>query len=155
MPLQLSRQAAPLPQRIVWDPGHPSDAQEAEARYLELLRQGFDCASRLPGEIVMHPPRRPLTQLLIRVLDDNGDSRLLWDRHVPAECADARRKFDEYLRQGYRAYVTRSDGSKGARVETFDALMEEIIVAPGQAGDRPLGERTPREGILVPPTHPG
>jgi hypothetical protein len=155
MPLQLSRQAAPLPQRIVWNPDLVTDRDAAQARIAQLVAQGYHCQGVQAGEALLTPPGRAVDQLLIRVLDDNGDSRLLWDRRVPAECADARAKFDRYLQQGYRAYVTRSDGSKGARVETFDALMEEIIVAPGQPGDRPLGERGAREGILVPPTHPG
>jgi len=157
MPLQLvSDPSTELPKRIVWDPSKPDDYKAAFKRIEELVEQGYTVdAVGSDGEAILSPPPRNSTELLIRVLDDNGDSRILWNRHKQNEVEDARRRFDEYMKKGYRAYVCRSDGSKGARVETFDALLEEIIVAPG-AGDQGLGEyQRPKEAVLVPPTVPG
>jgi len=156
MPLQLAADpSTELPKRVVWDPDKPDDYKAAFQRVQELTDQGFTVDYTGVGEVLLSPPPFNSDQLLIRVLDDNGDSRILWNRKRQAEVEDARRRFDEYMKKGYRAYVCRSDGSKGARVETFDALLEEIIVAPGQAGDKPLGEcLRPREAMLVPPTHP-
>jgi hypothetical protein len=162
MPLQLNRSscaAAELPQRIQWDPAHAMSRTEALGRINALMARGFTVKEQHEDEMLLVPPPRDPHQILLRILDDNGDSRLLWDRRKLAECEDARQKFDEYLKKGYRAYVCRSDGSKGARVETFDALLEEVIVAAAAAGDKPLGEFVPppptRDALLVPPTHPG
>lgn len=156
MPLQLDADpSTELPKRVVWDPDKADDYKAAFQRVKELTDQGFTVDYTGVGEVLLSPPPFNSDQLLIRVLDDSGDSRILWNRKRQAEVEDARRRFDEYMKKGYRAYVCRSDGSKGARVETFDALLEEIIVAPGQAGDKLLGEYLrPREAMLVPPTHP-
>lgn len=157
MPLQLVVDpSTELPKRVVWDPNKPDDYKAAFQRIQELVDQGYTVdAVGGDGEALLSPPPRNSTELLIRVLDDNGDSRILWNRHKQSEVEDARRRFDEYMKKGYRAYVVRSDGTKGARVETFDALMEEIIVAPG-TGDKGFGEyQKPKEAVLVPPTVPG
>jgi hypothetical protein len=157
MPLQLAVDpSTDLPKRVVWDIDKPGDYEAASKTIEEFMAMGYAVDYVTAGEAHLTPPPRASDQLLIRVLDDNGDSRILWNRHKQGEVEDARRRFDEYMKKGYRAYVCRSDGSKGARVETFDALLEEIIVAPGQAGDQGLGEyRRPKEAVLVPPTAPG
>lgn len=163
MPLQLNRSstaAAELPQRVQWDPQNAAARMEALGKINALMARGFTVKEQLDDEMLLVPPPRDPHQILLRILDDNGDSRLLWDRRELAECEDARQKFNDYLKKGYKAYVCRSDGSKGARVETFDALLEEVIVAPKAAGDQSLGEFSPppppsRDAVMVPPTHPG
>jgi hypothetical protein len=107
--------------------------------------------------MVLAPPARSPDHVLMRVLDDNGDTRLLWNRRNQPEVDEARAKFNEYLTKGYRAYVCRSDGAKGRKVDTFDALLEEVILLTSTEAtrrDAAQGWRQP-EAILVPPTQPG
>ena len=154
--LRLVDRSVDLPKRIQWDAGCPADQAIAQGKINVLREMGYTVQEESEGEILLSPPPMAPHQLLIRVLDDNGDSRVTWDRRNQAECDEARTKFDEYLKKGYRAYVCRSDGTKGQRVETFDALLEEVIVAPGKPGDKGFGEyHKPRESVLVPPTAPG
>lgn len=159
MPLQLNTPdpAMDLRKRIIWDPEIASDVLEAQEKVDKLRDQGFIVYSSNPGELVLMPPPRDHGLFLIRVLDDNGDTRLVWNRRDQSEVDEARIKFDEYLKKGHRAYVCRSDGTKGRRVETFDAMMEELILMEKRAAeehDRLKGWGQP-EAIMVPKTHPG
>lgn len=157
MPLCLSADPAmDLRKRIVWDTSKMEDVLEAQQRIDALRAQGFTRAEGpfLPGEMVLEPPKRAEDMMLLRILDDSGDSRIVWNRRNEQEIREARQKFEEHIRKGYRAYVTRSDGSKGRRIEDFDSLLEEIVLTQ----EKSLGMRTPdrpAEAILVPPTAPG
>jgi hypothetical protein len=161
MPLQLNTPdpAMDLRKRIVWDPCVASDVLEAQDKVKSLREQGFkpvpdQCFN---GQMVMEPPARADGLFLMRVLDDNGDTRLVWNRRDQAEVDEARAKFDEYIKKGHRAYVCRSDGTKGRRVETFDSMMEELILMEKRAAekhDASKGWGQP-EAIMVPRTHPG
>ena len=158
MPLQLHNPdpSFDIRQRIVWDPANSLEVMEAQAKLDALRHQGYTVTSTDPGECVLEPPDREEHQVLVRILDDSGDTRLVWDRRNLDEVSDARAKFGEYLKQGYKAYVSRSDGTKGRRVETFDAMMEEIIMLDKKAAeayDKEKGWRP--EVIMVPKTAPG
>lgn len=159
MPLQLNAPdpAMDLRKRIIWDPDIASDVLEAQEKVEKLREQGFVVFSSEPGEMVMQPPARDHGMCLMRVLDDNGDTRLVWNRRDQGEVEEARAKFDEYVKKGYRAYLCRSDGSKGRRIETFDSLLEEMILMEkkeAEKHDAAQGWAQP-EAIMVPRTHPG
>lgn len=159
MPLQLNAPdpAMDLRKRIVWDPEIASDVLEAQEKVEKLREKGFVVFSSEPGEMVLQPPSREHGLFLMRVLDDNGDTRLVWNRRDQAEVDEARAKFDEYIKKGHRAYVCRSDGTKGRRVETFDSMMEELILMEKKTAekhDAAKGWGQP-EAIMVPKTHPG
>jgi hypothetical protein len=153
MPLQLNTPESELPKRIVWDPASVDDVREAEERVQKLRAAGWRLALQEVGEALLEPPELAETDCVMRILDDNGDTRLVWNRADEKEVQEARKKFNEYKAKGYRAYVCRSDGRRGALVESFDALFEEIIV--GEKGP-PLPRPSRRaEGVMIPPTHPG
>ena len=162
MPLQLNTPdpAMDLRKRIIWDPENVEDVLEAQGKVEKFREKGFvplkdQCFN---GQMVMTPPPRLSNDtVLMRVLDDNGDSRIVWNRKDQDEVDEARTKFEEYIKEGYRAYVCRSDGTKGRKVETFDALMEELILLDKNEAtkhDADKGWAQP-ESIMVPKTHPG
>jgi hypothetical protein len=149
MPLSLNTPSSARPQRIVWDPENCTDAYEAGLRTDALLRQGWTCSTPLSdaealGELLMFPPVKSEHEGVMRVLDESGDSRVVWDRRDKNQVREAFAKFKDFLVRGYRAYVTRSDGSRGSRLDEFDPLLEEILV----------GAR-PEEIVMVPATVPG
>lgn len=156
------RAATDLPKRIVFK---PTDLAEAERQIAKYQAQGFVIVERSEGEVVLNPPDRGDDIMLIRALDETGDARIVWSRKDQAQVSEARKKFQEYVKKGYTAYVCRLDGSKGAKVDSFDALMEEIIMversrlasvperkppAPAPKPPAPRGA----QGVLVPPTSP-
>ena len=148
-----------LRKRIIWDPTISADVLEAQEKVEGLREQGFTPIADqcFNGQMVMAPPPRDDDLFLMRVLDDNGDTRLVWNRRDQREVEEARKKFDEYRDKGYKAYLCRSDGSKGRRVETFDAMLEELILLErkeAQKHDVQKGWDKP-EAIMVPGTHPG
>lgn len=152
MPLQLNTPESELPKRIVWDPSSVDDVREAESRMQRLRDAGWCLSSKEDGEALLEPPVMAEAACVMRILDDNGDTRLVWSRDSEQEVQEARKKFNDYVAKGYRAYVCRSDGRRGARVESFDALFEEIIVGEK---DQPPTPRRRAEGVMIPPTHPG
>jgi hypothetical protein len=123
------------PKRIVWDPRLPEDIEEAHSTIESLKSQGFklrgSIAENSKGVAVLDPPKFDSENYgFMRVLDESGDSRVVWDRRETSQVKEAGRKFYEMLKKGYKAYVARSDGSRGSRLEDFDALLEEIIMVP-------------------------
>lgn len=157
MPLQLNTPTHALPKRVVWDPTNETESAEAKEVIFDHLAKGFKLLEDNPGETLLVPPDGEPGQVVMRVLDETGDTRVVWDRHKDAEVKEAREKFIELLGKGYKGYVCRSDGSKGRRVETFDALLEEIIMLEKQAAtSAPRGAKEkPAEVVMVPATAPG
>jgi hypothetical protein len=148
MPLSLNTPSSARPQRLVWDPKNRDDAHQAGLRTGELLRQGWTPArplsdAEIVGEQLMYPPTKPAYEGVMRVLDENGDSRVVWDRRDKNQVKEAFAKFKDFIVKGYRAYVVRGDGSRGSRLDEFDPLLEEILV-----GSRP------EELVMVPATVP-
>lgn len=143
--LSLNTPASERPHRIVWNPESTTDIKEASEKITELLTQGWKVTSTTPGQAVLSPPDRPEHQGLMRILDESGDSRLLWDRRKPDEVKEAFAKFKELTGKGYKGFLVRSDGSKGSRLDEFDALLGEILMGKGGKKD---------DILMVPPTMP-
>lgn len=158
MPLCLNADPAmDLRKRIVWDPVKSEDVLEAQHRVDVLRNQGFTVVEGpfLPGEMVLEPPKRAADLFLLRILDDSGDTRIVWSRKSEQETKEARQKFEEHIKKGYRAYVCRLDGSKGRRIEDFDSLLEEIVLTQGRMIGGMQYPNRPAEAVMVPPTAPG
>ena len=133
-----------VPKRLVWDVDDPVETMDMLDMISELESRGYTVSEKGEGTVVMMPPDRPDTSMVFRVLSENGDDRLVWDRKSPEQIQDAKIAFEKYLKKGYRAYVVRqAGGEKGSRIDGFDALLEELIMVKGS------------EALLVPPTIPG
>lgn len=139
-----------LPQRLVWDVSDPKQREEIDQKANELIGKGFRLVEMKEGEILLEPPVCPSDECLCRVLDPSGDSRLVWNRNNLDEIKEAKKKFESYIQKGYKAYACRRDGSRGSRIESFDALMEELLIESNKGGSK-----SKAEGVLVPPTSPG
>lgn len=133
--LQLADASTERPKQIQWDPTIPQDWEDAEKTIKKYRDQGFTLravAGNLEkgGVAVMDPPARDPNLILFRVLSDEGDTRLVWDRREPDQVKEAYVRFKEMLDKGYTAFAIRSDGKKGSRLEEFDPLHEEILMVP-------------------------
>lgn len=70
----------------------------------------------------------------LRIMDGQGDTKLIWDADNDDEVANARRTFDDLLAKGFTAYDVKNDADKGERVRKFDADAEKLILVPRMAG---------------------
>lgn len=64
-----------------------------------------------------------------KVLDPNGHTRTVWDPENPSEVEEARRKFNELMRRGFRAFRV-GDGGDGVPRGTFDPKEKETLFVP-------------------------
>jgi hypothetical protein len=152
MPLQLGGVETARRQVVPWNPEIPAECNDAKARVAELRNQGFLVIKEEDGEVTLDPPERADDQGLFRILSQNGDDRVIWDRRDKNQVKEAFLKFKELMKKGYTAYVTKRDGSRGHRITEFDPGLEEIILG----ADLGNGKRGPAgEATLVPKTVPG
>lgn len=74
-------------------------------------------------------------QGMLCVMNQKGDSKIIWDRGKPEEVENARRSFDHFKEKGYAAYSVRGkDGERGEVIRKFDPAAERIIFAPPMIG---------------------
>lgn len=150
MPLLLNTLGSERPKRIVWDPQNAKEVHEAGLQTRRLLSEGWTSGdttvhqAETEGEVVLYPPQQKMYLGIMRVLDESGDRRIVWDRRDARQVKEAFQKFKEFRSQGYRAYTVRSDGSRGSKLEEFDSLLEEILIGKQKV-----------DLLLVPPTIPG
>jgi hypothetical protein len=149
MPLVLNPDACRRPVTLLWDPHNTQEVREAKEHMACLCAEGLVIQSLVSaqGEARLRPKKAlPASCVIFRVLSENGDDVIVWDRRDLEQVQEAKVLFNEYQARGFRAYVLRADGEKGSRVDSFDALLEAVIVSKtGKA----------YETVLVPKTHPG
>lgn len=68
------------------------------------------------------------------VLDETGDTKLIWDEDNQDEVDAAKDMFDKLKKKGYLAYSVNKKGDKGEVLSKFDASVERIIMAPPMQG---------------------
>jgi hypothetical protein len=130
MPLQLGDVSHERGHIIRYDEHSRKEALEAELECDRLRERGFILKKLGEGEIILDPPPRDPNKGLFRILSENGDDHVTWDRREPAQVREAYVKFKEFIDKGYRAYATNADGKKGHRIDDFDPSLEEIILVP-------------------------
>jgi hypothetical protein len=142
MPLALGGVETARRQVVLWDSDNEDEHIEAMGRIIDLKKEGFSIVKEENGEVVLEPPARGEDIGCFRILSDNGDDRVVWDRRIATQVREAFMKFKELMKKGYTAYAIRRDGSRGHRITEFDPGLEEIILGAGEA-------------VLVPKTVPG
>lgn len=142
MPLSIGGVETARRQVVLWDSDNECEHIEAMERIDRLKRAGFSVVKDHNGEVVLEPPPRDPNVGCFRILSDNGDDRIVWDRRIADQVKDAFKKFKELMKKGYTAYAIRRDGSRGHKITEFDPGLEEIILGAGEA-------------VLVPSTVPG
>jgi hypothetical protein len=66
-------------------------------------------------------------EFAVRVIDDTGDRRLIWDSSDPSQVKEAVLLFDEYLKKGWRAYSVDGRGQRRRRIYSFDIEKLEVF----------------------------
>lgn len=74
-------------------------------------------------------------QGMMCVMNQEGDTKIIWDRRKTEEVENARRTFKHFIDKKYAAYSVRGkDGEKGDVIREFDPEAERIIFAPPMIG---------------------
>lgn len=71
---------------------------------------------------------RPFTGKM-HVMDESGDTKVIWDSKNEDEVAAARKTFNDLMKKGYIAYAVGKDGEKDRVVKEFDETSERLILA--------------------------
>lgn len=69
------------------------------------------------------------------VMDQTGDTKVIWSRDNADEVEMARKQFAEFRKKKFVAFRVRGkDGEKGEQIDEFDANAERIIFVPPMVG---------------------
>jgi len=127
-----------MDRRIVWDKCRIKEVEEAKKRILEFKRQGylilkpdgsvFERFNSTLEEVIVKTQR--VKKKIMKILTENGDERLVWDMDNGQEAKEAKKKFMELIRRGYKAYSVDHQGKKNRKIEEFDVEAEEILMVP-------------------------
>jgi hypothetical protein len=130
MPLQLGGVDTARPQLIGWDPTSYDQSIEARKRIETLTREGFILEYEDNGEARLLPPSKDPNIGCFRILSQNGDDRVIWDRRDKNQVKEAFKKFKELIKKGFSAYAATSSGGRGHKITEFNPGLEEIILIP-------------------------
>lgn len=68
------------------------------------------------------------------VLDQTGDTKIIWDPDKPEEVEQARETFNKLKKKGYIGYSVDRKGERGTVLREFDSNAEKLILAPATVG---------------------
>lgn len=122
---------------IDWDPTKKKEVEEAKVYFRRAKYYEKRAVVNEKGEPLEHfhpdighfrvlPTQLTKGQLAIRIHDETGDQRLIWDSTDPDEVKEAAERFNKLIEKGWKAYAILPDGSKGRRIWGFDAQHEEV-----------------------------
>ncbi len=70
----------------------------------------------------------------LAVLNETGDTKLLWDPNNPDEVEAALATFKRLRAKGFIAYKVQPGGDRGEIMREFDPQAEKVIMAPAVVG---------------------
>ena len=152
--------------RVEFDPRVKKQLEEAKQKYQSAKLQGRTVFSTTGNEInswqvvrdgfVVAPKALSDNQFALRILDETGDRRIVWDLLSPKETNEAKKKFDEYQLKGWRAYAIAKDGTRSHRIASFDETLQEVIFADSDVKQKLSAfVKNVSEVRMVPKTYPG
>jgi hypothetical protein len=72
---------------------------------------------------------------MIRVMDGTGDSHIYWDKDDDKSIKNAKTKFKDFLKKGYKAYRVGEDEKKaGWPIKEFPEFAGALVLIPPMAG---------------------
>jgi len=130
-----------MDRRIVWDSNSLKQIDEAKAQIMAFKHQGYLILTAAGKEMERFHPSleeviikaKKVSKKILKILCEKGDDRLTWDRENGPEAMEAKAKFEEFMKKGYKAYSVDANGKKNRRIEEFDIDAEEILMVPKTA----------------------
>jgi hypothetical protein len=130
--------ALAMNQRIVWDSKNKRQVEEAKKQIIAFKNSGYKIilADGKPMQFfrpyleeVVVLAERAFTSIM-KILTEKGDERLTWNRDNGLEAMDAKKKFEEWIKKGYKAFSVDVKGKKKKEIFEFDVEAEEILMVP-------------------------
>lgn len=130
-----------MDQRVVWDRTKMKQVDEAKAVYREFKAKGHEILTET-GEILerFNPHIEEFivkatraAKRTLKILCEKGDDRIVWDKENGREAKEAKAKFNEFVKRGYKAYSVDVNGNKNRKITEFDVDAEEILMIPPTA----------------------
>ncbi len=70
----------------------------------------------------------------LAIIDNTGDTKVLWDPTNEDEVEAAEAQFDTLIDKGFTAYKVKKDGGKGQKITRFAPEAGKIIMVPKIVG---------------------
>jgi len=131
-------------QRCCWDSRKRKQVEEAKQWFVAFKRKGVVIQDK-DGKPVQYfrPHYEELVAIagtdelkgkrLLKILNDRGDERVVWDSNNGRQAMEAKEKFRDLVGKGYSAYSVDARGRKNRRIKEFDVEAEEILMVPPTA----------------------
>jgi hypothetical protein len=103
-----------------------TDLDGAEVSHFRSSLRGF-----LIHEIALKP-----SEFAMRIFDETGDRRLIWNSLDPDQIREAAKIFNDYLSRGWKAYAVDEKGQKGARIFGFSGEKQELYFDERTTNDK-------------------
>jgi hypothetical protein len=123
---------------VQWNPLKMKEVEEAKRKYQEARRTGrkilshtgiaIENFSPLLGEFTIAENEVGEGEIAVRLLNETGDERLIWNVRDQKQIKEACDRFNSYIQRGWKAYAIKPDGSRGPRIYSFDANKEEVVL---------------------------
>jgi hypothetical protein len=124
--------------RLVWNARKLKEIDEAKTEYRKYKALGYQIVKAdgtpldrfMPAleEIVVKAKK--VYQRVLKVLNEKGDERIVWDKENGRQAKEAKAKFEEFLKKNYMAFSVNSKGEKNRKIDEFDVDAEEIMMVP-------------------------
>lgn len=127
-----------MDRRIIWDAMNLKQIDQAKKIIMEYKKAGH-MILKTDGEIMerFHPSfeeviikTKKIYTHILKILTENGDDRITWDKENGRQAKEAKAKFIELLDKGYMAFSVDNQGNKNKKIKEFDVDAEEIIMIP-------------------------
>ena len=130
-----------MDERIVWDANSLKQIDEAKSKerkyqslgYLVVLNDGKPMEKFHPSFEEVIVKANKVFKKVLKILCEKGDERIVWDKEDGKEGKQAKAKFEEFMKKGYKAYSVDRNGNKNRRIEEFDVDAEEVLMIPETA----------------------
>lgn len=123
--------------RIEWDPEDKKQIENAKSYYIKAKKE-FRIIVDLKDTPVEHfkpslegfiikEVQTNVNEFAMRIYDETGDRRYMWDSTDISQIKEAAKLFNEYIAKGWKAYAIEASGKKRRRIFEFDASKEELV----------------------------
>jgi len=122
---------------IEWDSDDFKQVEEAKAHYRNARKESR-IITNIEGNVIEHFKPNLLGFIIkekelkedefsVRVFDETGDRRLIWNAKDPKQITEAATLFNEYIAKGWRGYAVDDSGTSRRRIYKFDLEKQEIL----------------------------
>ena len=127
-----------MPRSIIWNKSNKKEIEQAKKILMDFKRKGYELLKQ-DGTIMekfnstleeVRVIAKGVAKSCMKILDETGDDRLVWDKENGREAKQAKKKFNDLIAKGYSAFSVDHEGEKNKKITEFDIDAEEILMVP-------------------------